>query len=62
MTDQNSDCIMTDVWLSMGDKNKNKIKYFKNFTINDKIIKNASRKVIFMHCLPIKEDMITSQF
>ena len=59
---KNSDCIMTDVWLSMGDKNKNKIKYFKNFTINDKIIKNASRKVIFMHCLPAKRGHeVTSQ-
>ena len=57
-----SNCIMTDVWVSMGDKNKNKIKYFKNFTINDKIIKNASRKVIFMHCLPAKRGHeVTSQ-
>ncbi len=47
-----SECIMTDVWLSMGEKNKNKIKNFKNFTINSKIIDNASKDVIFMHCLP----------
>ncbi len=49
-----TDCIMTDVWLSMGEKNKNKIKYFKNFTVNDKILNIASKKVIFMHCLPAK--------
>ncbi len=49
---KNSNCIMTDVWLSMGDKNKSKIKYFKNFTINKKIIDSASKDVIFMHCLP----------
>ncbi len=48
----NSKCIMTDVWLSMGDKNKNKIKYFKNFTINKSIINIASKDAIFMHCLP----------
>ena len=29
-----SNCIMTDVWVSMGEKNKNKEKYFKNFTVN----------------------------
>ncbi len=51
---KNSNCIMTDVWLSMGEKNKNKIKYFKNYTVNNKIINNASNNVIFMHCLPAK--------
>ena len=45
---------MTDVWISMGEKNSNKKKYFKNFTINKKIISKAAKKVIFMHCLPAK--------
>ena len=48
-----SNCIMTDVWVSMGEKN-NKIKYFKNFTVNKKIMSNASKNSIFMHCLPAK--------
>ena len=48
-----SNCIMTDVWVSMGEKN-NKIKYFKNFTVNKKIMSNASNNAIFMHCLPAK--------
>ena len=48
-----SNCIMTDVWVSMGEKN-NKIKYFKNFTINKKILSHASNNAIFMHCLPAK--------
>ena len=47
-----SNCIMTDVWVSMGEKN-NKTKYFKNFTVNKKIM-NASNNAIFMHCLPAK--------
>ena len=51
---KNSNCIMTDVWISMGDKNKNKLKFFKNFTVNKKIISEASKDVIFMHCLPAK--------
>ncbi len=50
---KNSNCIMTDVWVSMGEKN-NKIKYFKNFTVNKKIMSNASKNAIFMHCLPAK--------
>ncbi len=59
---KNSNCIMTDVWLSMGDKNKNKIKYFKNFTVDKKIINNASKDVIFMHCLPAKRGQeVTSE-
>ena len=45
---------MTDVWVSMGEKNKNKEKYFKNFTVNKKILNNAANNVIFMHCLPAK--------
>ena len=45
---------MTDVWISMGEKNKNNIKYFKKFKINNKIINNAAKNVIFMHCLPAK--------
>ena len=51
---KNSNCIMTDVWVSMGEKNKNKKKYFKNYTVNKKIISNAKNNVIFMHCLPAK--------
>ncbi len=50
---KNSNCVMTDVWVSMGEKN-NKIKYFKNFTVNKKIMSNASNNAIFMHCLPAK--------
>ena len=48
-----ANCIMTDVWVSMGEKN-NKTKYFKNFTVNKKIMSNASNNAIFMHCLPAK--------
>ena len=48
-----SNCIMTDVWVSMGEKN-NKEKYFKNFSVNKKIMSNAANNVVFMHCLPAK--------
>ncbi len=59
---KNSNCIMTDVWVSMGEKNKNKEKYFKNYTVNKKIISNAKNNVIFMHCLPAKRGQeVTSE-
>ena len=50
----NSKCIMTDVWLSMGEKNIKKLKDFKGFTVNNKIMNIASKDAIFMHCLPAK--------
>ena len=50
----NTNCIMTDVWLSMGEKDKKKEKFFKDFTINKKIMNNCANNAIFMHCLPAK--------
>ena len=47
-----SDCIMSDVWISMGEKNKSKKNYFKNYQINKKIIEFANKDAVFMHCLP----------
>lgn len=50
---KNSDCIMTDVWISMGDKNiKNKKTILKKFQVNDEVMKYAKKNAIFMHCLP----------
>ena len=48
-----SDCIMTDVWISMGEKRKeNKKKIFKNYKVTNQVLKFANKKAIFMHCLP----------
>ena len=47
------DCIMTDVWVSMGEKNiKNKKQILKKFQVNDHIMQQAKKNAIFMHCLP----------
>ena len=48
------DCVMTDKWISMGDKgntNKKK-KLLKPYQVNNKIMKLAKTNAIFMHCLP----------
>ena len=49
-----ADCVMTDKWISMGDKSnkKNKIKLLKPYQVNKKIMKLAKEDAIFMHCLP----------
>ena len=50
----NSHCVMTDVWQSMGEKNKKKLNYFKGFTVNKQIMNATFKDAIFMHCLPAK--------
>ena len=49
-----ADCVMTDKWISMGDKvnKKKKKKLLKSFQVNKKIMKLAKTDAIFMHCLP----------
>ena len=49
-----ADCIMTDKWISMGDKvnKKKKKKILKPYQVNKKIMKLAKKDAIFMHCLP----------
>ncbi len=48
---KHADCVMTDAWVSMGEKSTKK-RYFKNYQVNSDIMKNASKEAIFMHCLP----------
>ena len=50
-----ADCIMTDAWVSMGEKQTKK-KYFKNYQVNSEVMNNASKEAIFMHCLPAHRD------
>ena len=59
---KNSDVLLTDKVISMNDKvNKSyKIKKFKNFKINDQILKNAKKDLIILHCLP-RGDEITDK-
>ena len=51
---KNADCVMTDKWISMGDKGnkKKKRKLLKPYQVNKKIMKSAKIDAIFMHCLP----------
>ena len=52
---KNSDCIMTDKWVSMNDKVNKKIKKknLKSYQVNKKLMQKAKSDAIFMHCLPV---------
>ena len=50
----NADVIFSDKVISLNDKvnKKKKIKDFKNFQINTKLMRFAKKDAIFLHCLP----------
>ena len=52
---KDSDCVMTDKWVSMNDKvnKKSKKKHLKKYQVNEKLMKQAKPDAIFMHCLPV---------
>jgi ornithine carbamoyltransferase len=51
---QDADVLYTDVWASMGQEAEQEERrtIFKNYQINKKILKEAKKDVIVMHCLP----------
>ncbi|WP_075522899.1 ornithine carbamoyltransferase [Candidatus Pelagibacter communis] len=51
---ENVDVIFTDKVISLNDKvnKKKKIKDFRNFKINKKLMSHAKKDCIFLHCLP----------
>ena len=49
----NADCVMTDVFNSMNDKEDKEI-LLKKFQVNKNIMSNTKSSSVFMHCLPAK--------
>ncbi len=56
------DCIITDTWVSMGDKERERRhNLLKPYQVNDRLMAAAARDAIFMHCLPAhREDEVTA--
>ena len=56
---KDADVIFSDKVISMNDRvnKKNKLKYFKKFKINEKLMKHAKKDCIFLHCLPRGEEV-----
>ena len=50
---EGADCVVTDTWVSMGDKNATKRQtILKPYQVNKALMAHAARDAIFMHCLP----------
>jgi ornithine carbamoyltransferase len=49
-----ADIVYTDVWASMGKEKEHekRVKVFKPYQVNRKLVKEAAEDYIFMHCLP----------
>lgn len=51
---KDADVVVTDTWVSMGDEagKKERLKIFKPYQVNQKLMDLAKKSAIFMHCLP----------
>ena len=61
---KNADVIMTDKVISMNDKvnTKKKILAFKNFRIDENLLKTTKKNAIILHCLPRGDEISESVF
>jgi ornithine carbamoyltransferase len=51
---KNADIVTTDTWVSMGqeDEKEKRIRDFKGFEVDEKLMSLAKKDAIFLHCLP----------
>ena len=51
---KDADVVSTDVWASMGQEEEQAIreKAFKGYRVDEKLMKEANKEAIFLHCLP----------
>lgn len=52
-----ADCLVTDTWVSMGDKDaERRQRLLQPFQIDQSVMNCANKQAIFMHCLPAHRD------
>jgi ornithine carbamoyltransferase len=58
-----ADCVMTDVWVSMGDNDaKKRTEALAPFQVDGKVMEAGAKDAIFMHCLPAhRGDEVTAE-
>jgi len=58
-----SDCVVTDTWVSMGDKDgERRHNLLKPYQVNSRLMSMAKPDAIFMHCLPAhRGDEVTDE-
>jgi ornithine carbamoyltransferase len=58
-----ADCVVTDVWVSMGDNDASRRETaFRPFQVDGRLMAAAAKDAIFMHCLPAhRGDEVTEQ-
>ncbi len=49
---EGADCVITDCWVSMGDKEGNRHNLLRPYQVDGKLMNRAERNAVFMHCLP----------
>lgn len=60
---KNADVLYTDIWLSMGEPDElwaKRIKLLKPYQVNQKLMKQAKKEAIFLHCLPSFHNLETT--
>ena len=60
---EGADCVVTDVWVSMGnDDEKKRMDTLRPFQVDGKVMARAAKDAIFMHCLPAhRGDEVTAE-
>ena len=50
---EGADCVITDTWVSMAQKDgERRKKLLRPYAVDEKLMSNAAKDAIFMHCLP----------
>ena len=60
---KDANVLYTDIWVSMGEPKEiwaERIKLLQKYQINSKVMQNADKEAIFLHCLPSFHDTKTT--